>query len=280
MQSQLQTQLSNMQAQLLALQASPPTSTPPPASAASTPLVSTIPSPHRVGPLGVLPEAQEEMDALLDRAVRGDRIRSEVSDQNTTPPHTRTSTSVTSPPFNPLPDVFVPLVAGSIEDNKHILNSLIATFHKKESKYTTLDQLDTALGKWLKGVSVDDRWTGKMILSLVQYRRFVIETMGKQAIFSAVLKYHTLWTEAVSDKTHNMFAQDGHIYTAALIEAGLWAIPQSSSSPPSKQGKRQHSTSTSTERKEGETTKKVHPAGSCTNHPASTTHTTAQCQKK
>jgi hypothetical protein len=168
-------------------------------------------------------------------------------------------------------------------DNNQIVTSMIATFHKRESKCTSLTQLDTALGKWLKEASTDPKWTGPMILSLVQYRRFVIDTLGKSAPFSAVLRYHTLWTEAVFERTHNMFANDGHFYISALVEAGLWAFTHgpSSSSSSSRHGRKAHSPTSSTDRKEGEPSKRaVYSAGSCTNHPASTTHTTSQCQKK
>jgi len=249
-----------------------------PASVAITPVVQqalptvlpTIPPPHHQALLGA---SSIEQQALLDQILRGPGADAEVKHSTHASPYRSSpaSSSVASW-LNPLPEALIPSLPGSERDNTQILTSIITGLKAREVKYTTLAQLDTALGDWWK--SVMTTWTGKQLNSLMQYRRFVIDTLGKRSPLHSVVKYHTLWTKAVNDREHDMFTADGHIYLSALIEAEIQLGPTTSTS--SNKGKKTQAASDTTARKEGEAPKKTYAAGSCTHHPESVTHTTAQ----
>jgi hypothetical protein len=232
-----------------------------------------VPPPHHQSVLGA---SSIEHEALLDQILR-DPGANEVrhSSHNAPPASPRASSSAGSWP-NPLPESLIPAMPGSERDNTQILTSIITGLKAREVKYTTLAQLDTALGDWWELAVTGNTWTSKQLNSLMLYRRFVIDTLGKRSPFHSVVKYHTLWIKAVNTRKHDMFADDGHIYLSALIEAEIQLGPATSSS--SNKGKKTPSTSEGKERKEGETPKKSFPAGSCTHHPESTTHTTVQCK--
>ena len=189
--------------------------------------------------------------------------------------HDKLSHSVASW-LNPLPEALIPSLPGSERDNTQILTSIITGLKAREVKYTTLAQLDTALGDWVDSVVTARTWTIDQLHSLMLYRRFVIDTLGKRSPLHSVVKYHTLWTKAVNARKHDMFAYDGHILHSALIEAEIGFGPATSTS--SNKGKKTQAASDTTARKEGEAPKKTYAAGSCTHHPESVTHTTAQCK--
>jgi hypothetical protein len=232
----------------------------------------TMPPPHHQALLDASPI---DHHALLDQILRGPGANEEVkhsahiAQQRAAP-----ASSPVAPWLNPLPEALIPSLPGSERDNTQILTSIITGLKAREVKYTTLAQLDTALGDWWKAVVTT--WSGKQLNSLMLYRRFVIDTLGKRSPLHSVVRYHTLWTKAVNDREHDMFAVDGHIYLSALIEAEIQLGPATSTS--ANKGKKPATPSDGAARKEGETSKKTYAAGSCTHHPESVTHTTAQCK--
>ena len=232
----------------------------------------TIPPPHHQALLGA---SSIDHHALLEQILRGPDASAEVTHS----PHIAQQQAAPASPavaswLNPLPEALIPSLPGSERDNTQILTSIITGLKAREVKYTTLAQLDTALGDWWD--STVTTWTGKQLNSLMLYRRFVIDTLGKRCALHSVVKYHTLWVKAVAARRH-MFADDAHIYIPAIMEAEIPTGPVTSSS--SNKGKKTTAASDTAARKEGETPpKKTYPAGSCTHHPASITHTTAQCK--
>ena len=283
MQQQAATQAASVQQQAAATQqilamlatlqtpASAP-AVPAPLRQSSPVVLPATPPPHHQALLGA---TSLDHHALLDRILREPGSAAEVRHsahnvQQNTPP---VSPSVASW-LNPLPEALTPSLPGSERDNAQILTSIITGLKAREVKYTTLAQLDSALGDWWK--SVVTTWTGKQLNSLMLYRRFVIDTLGKRSPLHSVVKYHALWTKAVNDREHDMFAVDGHIYLSALIEAEIQLGPATSTS--SNRAKKTPTASDSAARKEGEAPKKTYAAGSCTHHPDSVTHTTAQCK--
>jgi hypothetical protein len=282
----LQSQIAAMQSTMASADSLPllPRLVPPPPSLAP----SAIPPPHRVGPLGVSPRASAELTALIERVSQGpptsqeDDEKTEVRPQALTLASTRTSAGR----INFLPDAFIPLVPGSIQDNNQMLASLISSFHKREVKYPTLTALDTALGEWWES-AIAAHWAAAQLSSLYEYRYLLIHRMGPVLPLAKILEYHRLWTKAVYAGTHDMFGPTGHINMAALLNTGL-VLTQASSSTSfssassSGKGKKALASAAAAAAKpaQGETKADEHPAGSCTNHPLSTTHTTAECRKK
>jgi hypothetical protein len=241
---------------------------------ASPAVLPTTSPPHHQAVLGA---TSLDYNALLDRILRDPGSNAEVrhSAHNAQQNAPQASSSVASW-LNPLPEALIPSLPGSERDNTQILTNIITGLKAREVKYTTLAQLDTALGDWVDSVVTGNTWTIKQLNSLTLYRRFVIDTLGKRSPLHSVVKYHTLWTKAVNARKHDMFADDGHIYLSALIEAEIPLGPATSTS--SNKVKKTPAASDSTARKEGEAPKKTYVAGSCTHHPESVTHTTAQCK--
>ena len=246
---------------------------PAPVHQAPPTVLPTVQPPHHLALLGA---SSIEQQALLDQILRDPGANAEVKHSAHTAPYR--VPPVSSPVaswLDPLPEALIPSLPGSERDNTQILTSIITGLKAREVKYTTLAQLDTALGDWVDSVVASSTWTIKQLNSLTLYRRFVIDTLGRRSPLHSVVKYHTLWTKAVNARKHDMFADDGHIYLSALIEAEIGFGPATSTS--SIKGKAQAASDT-TARKEGEAPKKTYAAGSCTHHPESVTHTTAQCK--
>ena len=179
----------------------------------------------------------------------------------------------------------IPAEAGSVQDNTQLLTSLITTFHKTSVKYASLKALDEGIEEWLVGSSKSGTWTNEQLLSLVRYRAY-IASLGSQFPFAKVLHYHRLFTKAINDGEHDMFQPGGHHVTHLYIQAGLLEPQRSSSfhSSRGRGGKSSESGTGATNAAANTGSRPRHPdsgkypAGSCTKHPTSTTHTTAECR--
>jgi hypothetical protein len=183
----------------------------------------------------------------------------------------------------------IPAVAGSVQDNTQLLTSLITTFHKTTVKYSSLKALDEGLEEWWVKASKSGTWTGPQLMSVANYRTFLVLQLGPHRPFSKILDYHRFFTAAVNDGEHDMFQTGGHYVPHLFFKAGLLESHKSSSSsyPPRAGGKPSArsneagaaagaAANTSSRNRHPDSGK--HPAGSCTNHPTSTTHTTAECR--
>lgn len=244
-------------------------------------------APHRSAAFGAGPAATTAVNDLIDQAISSSASGASQQTEVNTQSHTSTSsnpqrlTAPSSTPSSPLPEAFIPQVAGSVRDNTQLLLNLITTFHKKEVKYSSLTELDAALDEWWDS-AVTNGWTSTQLNSLAQYKRLLTVTW-KDNPFSAIREYHKLWTKAVHSGRHDMFQVDGHIHLACMINAKI--NPNASPSTIS-HGKKPQKSSQADATKSGETVKKGtsaagrYPAGSCTNHPDSTTHKTEECRRK
>jgi hypothetical protein len=182
----------------------------------------------------------------------------------------------------------IPAEAGSIQDNTQLLTNLITTFHKREVKYASLKALDQGLEEWWEAAAKSGTWTGLQLMSLANYRAFLIQELGPVRPLAKILDYHRLWTKAVNSFEHDMFQPGGHYVPHLFLKAGLLEpVRQSAAFSSHKGGKQSTNTTepgavassaaTSGGRFRHPDSGK-HPAGSCTKHPASTTHTTADCR--
>jgi hypothetical protein len=277
----LQGELAAMRAEIVASSASlPPLLPPPPPSLSS----SAIPAPHRVGALGAAPDSAAAMAALIDQAINGRRAaeddggddQSEVRTHNTT----NTAISASSPSSSPLPAALIPSTTGSAQHNAQVLTELLTTFHKRDAKLANIAALNTALQEWWD-LAVAARWSPQQLNSLHQYWHFVVHTLNKWPE-ARVLTYHKEWVKAVHTKVLDMFSPNSHLHLPALITAELALTAPTTSSYASKAGKKTDTAAVSAKPAKDSAASKVgkHAAGSCTNHPLSTTHTTAECRVK
>jgi hypothetical protein len=269
--SQLQGELTAIRAELASSAASLPALLPPPPQSLSA---SPIPAPHRVGALGAAPDAASAMAALINQAINGGDDQSEVRAQNLT--HAAISASTSRP--SPLPAAFIPSTTGSAQHNAQLLTDLLTTFHKRDVKFANIAALNTALQEWWD-LAVAARWSPQQLNSLHQYWHFVVHTLSKWPE-ARVFAYHKEWVKAVHTKTLDMFSPNGHLYLPALITAELALTAPPSSSHTGKAGKKTDTSAGKAAKESAASKAGKHPAGACTNHPLSTTHTTAECRVK
>ncbi len=287
-----------LQAEMAALRAhqnaAPPSSSPvppllPPPLNAPPPLPPVLdphppsPPPHRAAVLGGGSLA-DSANSLLRLFSGPDPIPSDVHEVRPQAP----PTPVSSPPprFNPLPAAMVPAAVGSAQDNAQLLTSLLTTFHKTSVKYSSLKALDQGLEEWWVKSSKSGTWTGPQLMSLANYRAF-IQQLGTLHSHAKVLEYHRLFTLAINEGEHDMFQHGGHYVPHLHLKAGLLEAPQRSTSSSHRRGGKAPDSETPTAgspaRSGGRPRNPLsgtHPAGSCTNHPTSTSHTTAECKMK
>jgi hypothetical protein len=299
-----QAAMASLQAQMAELQSSRPPPPLPPAApsrpASANRSAPSSPPPHRAVLAGE--GAAVAVNSLIQNLMLGphsgdakyddDDDVKEVRPQASTHPLPSThAPSRTAPPpsarFNPLPAAMIPTEAGSVEDNTQLLTSLITTFRKREVKYASLKALDQGLEEWWESVSKSGTWSGRQLMSLANYRAFLIQELGPVYPHSKILEYHRLWTKAVNEGEVDMFRPDGLCVPHLFLKAGLLTVPKPSSTFNHARniGKQSSTASepgaavptpTGTRFRHPDSGK--HPAGSCTKHPTSTTHTTAECK--
>ena len=178
--------------------------------------------------------------------------------------------------LNPLPASMIPTTYGSERDNIQVLVELISQLHRKTEKFPNFAALSRGLEEWWE-LAVRNNWSAQQLDALARYRNLLLAEWGS-AHFSKAAEYHRLFTKAVSTGTHDMFAPSGHLNLNALHRSGLMSVVPSSAaaSSTSTGGKKNKQQTPKTPTKTGSSGK--HPAGSCTNHPQSTSHTTAECR--
>lgn len=181
----------------------------------------------------------------------------------------------------------IPVEAGSVQDYTQHLTRLMTTMHRTAAKYASLKALDQGLEEWWESESRHGTWTGLQLMSLANYRAFLIQELGPTRPLSKILEYHRLWTKAVYSFEHDMFQPGGHYVPHLFLKAGLLEpIKSSSSSSSSHRGGKQSTNTAEPGAAAGTAAANLkrhpdsgkHPAGSCTKHPTSTTHTTAECR--
>jgi hypothetical protein len=194
---------------------------------------------------------------------------------------TDVSTQLAHPALT-LANVFPPSLAtapiGSAEDGQQQLATLLSAFHKTSSavKYATLADLSEAINDWYTAAS-KAKWPNDRLKSIYDYRSFVIDDIGRQSSLTHAVKYHTLFAKAVQNGEHSLFAPRGFFDPLSYIKVFPHGSTSTSTSSSSKGDKK----SPKDKRKGGATGKDTtFAAGSCANHPLSTTHDTSMCKKK
>jgi hypothetical protein len=195
--------------------------------------------------------------------------KTEVSTQRIVPIPTFTSI---------FPATLATLPAGSPEDSQQQLARLLATFNKASSatKYATLAELAEAIDDWYSAAS-KAKWSQQRLKSIYNYRNYVIDTIGRQASLAHAIRYHTVFSKAVQAGEHDFFGPTGHYcslsYTTVFPQNGTSTTTATAAATGGKKP-------ISKAKKPADPNKKAYAAGSCTNHPLSTTHDTSMCNKK
>jgi hypothetical protein len=258
-----------------------------PASVAAPSPASSLPLPISP-PAALSPPASVHRQAVLDPSLSAVALTNlynslEVDsddDDGAQERKTDVSTQLTHSTLT-LDNVFPPSLAaapiGSAEDGQQQLARLLSAFHKTSStvKYATLADLSEAINDWYTAAS-KAKWPHDRLKSIYDYRSFVIDDIGRQSSLTHAVKYHTLFAKAVQNGEHSLFTPRGFFDPLSYIKV----FPHSTTSTPTSASKGDKKPPKD-KKKGGATGKdKTFAAGSCTNHPLSTTHDTSMCNKK
>jgi hypothetical protein len=194
-------------------------------------------------------------------------------------PHTRSRHSHRSPLDLPLyqrPSSLLYLVV-----MRTMLNSSppSSTVSLRETKYKSLTELNEALEDWRERVT--PTWSAAQLESLRLYQHLLIFNFGATWTLTKVLEYHRLWCKSVHTGKIDMFAPGAELNQTILFNIEhplhLGGTTSAATSSTAKHGKGKPATTKSAA---GATASQAgkYEEGSCTNHPSSTTHTTAQCK--
>jgi hypothetical protein len=238
------------------------------------------PAPHRRAVLDrAVPAVSSDNPYNALRDSDSDDDAHEVTPQPHTPAH----------PTSVLPAAFRPVQAGTEQGAQQQLAAILSGLGKQGTKvkYATFAELDEALDDWAtEGKKAG--WTPHKVDAIRAYQRQLIHGFPQSERWSLkdVLEYHRQWCKAVDAGDIDPFAKG-----AALDLTIVWKVthpPQygatatyAGSTVSRKGGKpRDFASAASGARDNSAPAASKHPAGSCTKHPYSTTHTTAECKKR
>ena len=260
-----------------------------PSAAPMPPLVR--PPPHRAAVLdraalaspGDIAALVHRFSALRDEG-DSDEDDAQVPDQS----HTRTAqgaptAAAASTAASALPSAFVPSAVGTEHTATQQLAAIFRALDKQGSKakYSTIEELNEALDDWFADAVKAGRPLHE-VNSIRAYQRVLITrfAISDRMPLKQVLEYHRLWCKAVHAGALDMFAPGAAMNHDIYYEVThpLKLLGQGPSTPSSKDGRYKSASSKSAAA--SPTVKPKHPVGSCTHHPTSTSHTTAECVKK
>ena len=245
----------------------------PPSSAASS--SQPPPAPHRSTVLDRVSSSRDLSD-LVAAVVDADLSDSE-EQEVTSHTHTTTPTAV-------LPPAFVPTPPGTAQSAQQQLAAIVSSLGKQGAKvkYATAAEFNEALDDWAAD-SVRAGQTLQQVEAIRAYQRLLILKflVAERRPLAQVLEYHRKWCKAVHAGSIDMYAPGAELNLAILYDVEhpfTLSHSAGSTAAAGATGKPRKSASSA-----GSDTKPAaakHPVGSCTKHPTSTTHTTAECRLK
>jgi hypothetical protein len=183
-----------------------------------------------------------------------------------------------------LPQAFIPAPAGTEHSPAQQLAAIFSAFGKQggKVKFASIKELDEALNDWATD-AVKAGESAQHVEAIRRHQRLLIVrfTVSERMPLAQVLEYHRLWCKGVHAGTIDMLAKPHNSFNVNWdildeVKSPLHFGTQGSSSSPRAQDNGRSN--------KGDKAKKPtaakHPAGSCTHHPTSTSHTTAECIKK
>jgi hypothetical protein len=185
-----------------------------------------------------------------------------------------------------LPPAFRPTQAGTEQSAQQQLAAIVDSLSKQTGKvkYTSFAELNEALDDWAES-GIAAGWSAERINAIRLYQQQLVHRFPMDGMsLKVVLEYHRKWCKAVANGKFDMFAPDTARNLDILYDVqhpqqfGVAAAATAPTAAAGRTGKvKKPSSAASTETKPAAP---KHPAGSCTKHPASTSHTTAECRLK
>ena len=245
-------------------------------------------APHRAAVLDRAAVAsQSDIAALVNRfsALRDDGDSDEEDARVPPQLYTRSAHTSSTTTAGILPQAFVPPPIGAEQSATQQLAAIFNALNKQggKVKYSTIEELDEALDDWAADALKSGR-TAQQVESIRAYQRLLIKqfAISDKMTLKQVLEYNRLWCKAVHAGTIDMFApgaaMNHDIYYAVTHPLKLSTQASPTPSSQAKEGKPKAASDNKTPAPKKPTA--TYPAGSCTHHPTSTSHTTAECIKK
>jgi hypothetical protein len=230
--------------------------------------------------------SQGDITALVNRfsALSGDGESDD--DDTTVPPQLHTRTARPPPPTAAadfLPPGFVPQAIGTELSGTQQIAVLLDAIEKQGGKttYKNFEDFNEALNDWARK-AVSQGWTAHQVEAIRAYQALLITQFATsdRMPLKQVLEYHRRWCKDVMAGIIDPFthgaAMNHDIYYTVTHPLRLTPHGPATTFPQQKGGKAKGAS----DKKGATADKKTYPAGSCTHHPTSTTHTTAECKKK
>ena len=181
----------------------------------------------------------------------------------------------------------MPTPAGSEQSSAQQLAVLLAGINKQgKVKFATIYEFNETLDDWAAAYIADNR-PAAQVDAVRRYQQLVIHQLhvSERWTFKEVLEYHRLWCKKYvaypPDAIESIVALDHSIYHAVKHPLQLGGHAAVAPAPSRRAAKtRPAGAAASSTPVGGSSLAGRHPAGSCANHPSSTTHTTAECLKK
>ena len=261
---------------------------PPPSPAHDTPALVPAPSPpHRAAVLDRAAVAsQHDINALVNRiSALPDNDSDFEDDDAQVASHSHShATPVHSASQRALPSAFIPPPVGTEQNASQQLAAIFSAMSKQggKTKYSSLEELNEALTDWAADAVRSGR-TAAQLNSIRAYQQLLITqfAISDRMPLKQLLEYHRLWCKGVHAGTIDMFApgaaMNHDIYYTVTHPLRLSPHGSFPTNPQQRDGKNK---TTSDKKQTPKRPTAAHLAGSCTHHPTSTSHTTAECIKK
>ena len=185
-----------------------------------------------------------------------------------------------------LPPAFRPTQAGTEQSAQQQLAAIVDSLSKQTGKvkYASFAELNEALDDWAES-GIAAGWSAERINAIRLYQQQLVHRFPMDGMsLKVVLEYHRKWCKAAANGKFDMFAPDTARNLDILYDVqhpqqfGIAATSTASTAAAGKTGKVKKPASAAGSDAKPATPR--HPAGSCTKHPASTSHTTAECRLK
>ena len=281
LQTRLEQQSRTMELILARLPAAPSTQPSPPVTEVAG---------QAAAPSAAVPRPSPHRRVVLDRAapaVASDNQYNALhdSDSDDDAHEVTPQTHTLAQPASVLPAAFRPVPSGTEQGAQQQLAAILSGLGKgTKVKYATFAELDEALDDWVAD-GKKAGWSSQDVDAIRTYQRLLIDGFPHSERWSLrdVLEYHRRWCRAVDAKTIDPFAQGAALNLTLVYEVShprQYGATAASTTP--RRGGRFKDTAPAANgaKSGGSLAINRHPAGSCTNHPSSTTHNTAECKKK
>ena len=173
----------------------------------------------------------------------------------------------------------IPAPVGSGHDEQQVMAAALSAARRVTAKFANFTAMKQSLEDWCEDVELK-QWPAERVMAVVRYHDLLVHTWGA-ARFQQSNEYHRFFIKDLNcGAPRHVRAQGAH---ELRRYAGGWPVQRrlllaGRRVPWRRQGQGDALPARAQTPRLPASGK--HPAGSCTKHPDSTTHTTAECRQK